>query len=469
MATQLNPSQRRHPVDASLPHNLDMERALLGSILLDNQCISVVDAKPEDMFADRHRVIFTTIMKLMNEVHPVDGFLVCDVLKREGLLEKAGGIAYLAGLTDGVPIGDHSFVQRYSRIVTSDARRRRLINSLAQASSRCFGGVDAVEDIWFTLSQDIAAINAGTSGKFHSLKEISLSVGSMEKLFGSGGVTGLPTGLTDLDGMTCGFQPGDLIILAAKSGCGKTAFALQFCSHSGIGTEEKRAIPVAVFSLEMPRQMLFARMICSEARVDSHRLRVGIASKEEWKKLIGATSKLYEAPIFIDDSSALEIGALCSRARNLKREKDIQLIVVDYLQLVACKGENRNLEVGAVARSLKALAKELEVPVVALSQLTYRSEGGRHRDRAPDLSMLRDSGEIEQHSDTVVFIHTPKKTDSPKNPSRVGVEFIVGKQRNGPTGAVRAVFVKPFVRFEAAMPDQEDEEEEETLGIWGTR
>jgi replicative DNA helicase len=449
--------------DRTVPHNLEAERALLGSILLDNDSLNsaLEILGKEDFYSDAHRVTFESMVALSEKSRTIDLVTLSEELARNGLLEKSGGAGYLAALTDGVPIGTMAAVGEYCRIVKEKSTVRRLINASNTVISRCLEGTDDPE-VLIDLAQsqvfDIAEQRV-TSG-FATIREIvKTSFGKIDVLFDRGQrVTGIETGFVDLDNMTSGLQAGELIVVAARPSLGKTALALNIAAHASI---EKQKV-VGLFSLEMSKESLVIRLLCSEARIDSHKLRTGFSSREDWSRMTAALGRLSEAPLFIEDTPALSIMQIRAKARRLKAEKGLDLLIVDYLQLVSGQGrfENRTQEVSYISRSLKSIAKELKVPVLALSQLSRAPE--QRPGQRPQLSDLRESGSIEQDADVVIFIFRERK---PAEEQEHDEEFahggsetrlIIGKQRNGPTGEVPVVFLKPYAKFENRAPDDRD-------------
>jgi replicative DNA helicase len=438
--------------ERSLPHNLDAERAFLGSILLDNDALNVVSGtvSPNDLFAESHRLIFQRIMGLFEKNQTVDVVSLAEELTKAGVLEKTGGVAYLAALSDGVPVGDYSFVGNYARIIKEKSILRRLINASSNVMSRA---LDASEDPELLIDdaqkQIFEIASEKTQSGFFGVKEIvKSSFGTIDVLFDRGQrVTGVETGFTDLDSKTSGLQPGDLIVIAARPSMGKTALAMNIAAYAA--THGK---VVGMFSLEMSKESLLIRLLCSEARVDSHKLRTGFSSREDWGKMSNALGRLAEAPLFIEDTPSLSVLQMRAKARQLKSERGLDLLVIDYLQLATGHGrfENRTQEVSYISRGLKAIAKELHIPVVALSQLSRAPE--QHGGGEPQLHHLRESGSIEQDADVVIFIHRDKRQvpEGEEFDPDAGFEskLIIGKQRNGPTGNVNVVFQRRFVRFE---------------------
>jgi replicative DNA helicase len=446
-------------IDRALPHNLEAERAILGSVLLDNGAINVAleQITKDDFYSDSHRLIFERMTEISERNRTIDLVTLAEELGREGLLEKVGGAAYLAALTDGVPVASAASLSEYSRIVKEKSIIRRLINASNNVIARCLEATDDPETL-VDLAQsqifDIAEQKVPTG--FLGIKDIvKSSFGTIDILFDRGkSVTGVETGFVDLDNMTSGLQPGELIIVAARPSLGKTALALNIAANAAT-----KGNAVGIFSLEMSKESLLIRLLCSEARIDSHKLRTGFSSRDDWSKMTQALGRLAEAPLYIDDSPALSIMQIRARARRMKAEKGLSLLVVDYLQLITGHGrfENRTQEVSFISRSLKSIAKELHVPVVALSQLSRApEERPGHR---PQLSDLRESGSIEQDADVVIFIFRQdvyKREEAEEGEPGGKTELIIGKQRNGPTGNIPVVFIKRYARFEN-ISSREDE------------
>jgi replicative DNA helicase len=446
-------------IDRALPHNLEAERALLGSVLLDNGALNValeVIGK-DDFFSDAHRLTFEKMTEISEKNRTIDLVTLAEEFSKEGLLEKIGGAAYLAALTDGVPVGSSASVTEYSRIVKEKAVIRRLINASNNVIARCLEATDDPETlIDLAQSQIFEIAEQRVPTGFLGIRDIvKSSFGTIDVLFDRGkSVTGIETGFVDLDNLTSGFQPGELVIIAGRPSLGKTALALNIAAHAAVNRNV-----VGLFSLEMSKESLLIRLLCSEARIDSHKLRTGFSSREDWTRMTQALGRLAEAPLYIDDTPALSIMQIRAKARRMKAEKGLNLLIVDFLQLVTGHGrfENRTQEVSYISRGLKSIAKELHVPVVALSQLSRApEERPGHR---PQLSDLRESGSIEQDADVVIFIfrqdvYRPSGEDGEPGGK---TELIIGKQRNGPTGNVPVVFLKPFARFENAAREQEPE------------
>ncbi len=437
-------------LDRVFPHNLEAERALLGSVLLDNGAlyVSLELVSKDDFFSDSHRLIFEKMLELSQKSRTIDLVTLSEELSREGLLEKVGGAAYVAALTDGVPIGVSSTVTEFARIIKEKALVRRLIHASNNVIARCLEGADDPETL-IDLAQsqvfDIAEQKT-QSGFMDVFQIVKSSFGTIDVLFDRGHrITGAETGFEELDNMTSGLQPSELIVIAARPSLGKTALALNIAAHVAIQDRKK----VGVFSLEMSKESVALRLLCSEARIDSHRLRSGFTTREDWSKMTQALGRLAEAPLFIEDTPALSILQIRAKARRLKAEKGLDLVIVDYLQLVTgqTRSENRTQEVSFISRGLKSIAKELRVPVLALSQLSRAPE--QRPGQKPQLSDLRESGSIEQDADVVIFIFRERRAaEEAEDEAGAETKLIIGKQRNGPTGEVPIVFLKPFVRFE---------------------
>jgi replicative DNA helicase len=433
----------------SLPANIEAERSILGAILLDNLAYNQAaeHLKPEDFLLDSHRRIYSRMMDLAESSRAIDHLTLAEELQRHAEFEPIGGYAYLSGLLDGVP--DRPSIEHYIKIVRDKAMLRGIISISTAAIARASDQSDLAEDVLNDTEAQIFQLSEKRIGRgFMGVQEIVReSFGSIDALLQRGQrITGLATHFEELDSITCGLQRSDLVIIAARPSMGKTAFAMNIAENAAI--EDGKT--VAVFSLEMSKEALLQRMLCSVAKVDSHRFRTGSLWQDDTRKVQRAMEKLAQAPIYIDDTPGIAVGEMRAKARRLKQSKGaLDLIVVDYLQLMSGGGkryENRTQEVSAISRGLKALAKELAVPVVALSQLSRapESRGGDHR---PQLSDLRESGSIEQDADIVMFIFREEvyKQDDPDLEGKA--ELIIGKQRNGPIGRVNLAFLKNFTCF----------------------
>ena len=441
-----------------LPSNVEAERSVLGAILLDNSAYNQAAAllTPEDFSLDSHRRLFLRIMELADRSRPADLVTLCEELMRHSELEAVGGAGYISSLTDGLP--RLSNIEHYAKIVKDKALLRRLIQVSNTVASRCLEGSEEAEDILDAAESLILSVGEQRvrAGFLHFREIFRSSFQSIDALHDRGKrVTGLETGFRKLDDMTRGLQPSDLIIIAARPSMGKTSFALNIAQHAAIQQKQ----PVGLFSLEMSREALVLRLLCSEARVDSHKLQSGFASREDWARMAGALARLAEAPIFIDDTPGLSVTEVRAKARRLQAEHGLGLLIVDYMQLMSGRGkvENRTQEISAISRGLKGLAKELNVPLVAVSQLNRAPEerGGR-----PRLSDLRESGQIEQDADLVAFIYR-EELSKPTDANRGRAEIIIEKQRNGPTGILELAFLSKFTCFENLAEDFASEDFQE--------
>jgi replicative DNA helicase len=433
---------------------LEAERALLGSILLDNSALNTAleGLRKDDFFSDAHRITFEKMTSISEKNRTIDLVTLSEELSKDGQIEKAGGAAYLAALTDGVPVGTTFAVSEYSRIIKEKSILRRLINASNNVVARCLEGTDDPETlIDLAQSQIFEIAEQKVQSGFQDVRDIvKSSFGSIEALLDRGSkITGVATGIVDLDEKTAGLQAGELVVVAARPSLGKTALALNIAAYAAI---EHHKV-VGLFSLEMSKESLVTRLLCSEAEIDSHRFRTGFVDRahegREWNKITRALGRLGDAPLFIEDTPALSIMQIRTKARRLKAEKGLDLLIVDYLQLCTGQGrfENRTQEVSFISRGLKSIAKELRVPVVALSQLSRAPE--QRQGQRPQLSDLRESGSIEQDADVVIFIfRSPKTAEEEVDEARgIEVKLIIGKQRNGPTGDVSVVFIKPYAKF----------------------
>ena len=431
------------------PHNLEAERACLGSMLLDRGAIeAAIDIlNSEDFYSLQHRVIFDAIMELYRQSVPVDIVTITDFLKSNGTLDKAGGAVYLSSLLDEVPTSAN--IEYYARIVEQKSLLRKLIEA---ASTIISMGYDTNRDVLEIVDEAEKMIFDVTErriskGYFHISDVIKESIFAIEKLYHKRDMyTGIPSGFREFDERTSGFQNSELIIIAARPSVGKTAFALNIAQNVAI--REKKS--VAIFSLEMSKEALVQRMLCSEARINSQNLRRGFLSDKDWGPLTAAAGKLNEANIFIDETPAISDMQLRAKARRIKSRYGLDLIIIDYLQLMTAtrrRNEGRTQEISEISRSLKALARELDIPVIALSQLSRAVESRSRTDKRPILSDLRESGAIEQDADLVAFLYR-EELYNPNTDKKGIVEVIIQKQRNGPTGTVELKFFKEYTRFE---------------------
>lgn len=445
------------------PQNLEAEQCVLGAILIENDAINkaLEVVREEDFYSEKHRAVFRAMVDLNGRGAPVDLITLTEQLTRDGMLERAGGASYLAQLTDVIPTAAN--VRSHGRIIRQSAITRGLIQVGTEIAERGYVATEKVEELIDFAERSVFAISERqVRPSFVPVKEVLKDTFEViESLYDRQEmVTGVPTGFSELDRMTAGLQPSDLIIVAGRPSMGKTALAMTVAQHAGI---EKSAGAVAVFSLEMSKEQLVTRMLCSEARVDASKLRTGHFSKSDWPKLTTAAGRLAEASIFIDDTPAMTVLDMRTKARRLMAEHGLGLIVVDYLQLMRGRNsDSREQEISDISRSLKALAKELNVPVIALSQLSRAVES--RTDKRPMLSDLRESGAIEQDADVVMFVYREefyKRCEChPEGVCECGrrgrAELIIGKQRNGPIGTVKLAFLNSFVRFES-LDEMHDE------------
>jgi replicative DNA helicase len=436
-----------------LPNYLLAEKTLLGVVIQNNEALVKAMEKglrPDDFFLPEHQNVFAAMLYLDEQRAPIDSVTLADALNKLGKLESSGGHAYISQLGDGIPRAMN--VEHYVQIIRDKAVLRELIHKAEAIQDRAFGADGSADEIldqaetWiFQLAEQ--RIRAG----FMGIKQlVSENFSRLEKIFTEGRrVTGLPTGYSLLDNQTSGLQPSEMIILAARPSMGKTALALNIAENVALHYKQ----PVAVFSLEMSKESLLQRLIGSQSRVDSHRFRTGQLKSEDWQKIVGGLAVLGDAPLWIDDSASSTVLEMSAKARRLKKDKGLALVIVDYLQLITAHGRfgNRTEEVSYISRALKGMAKELQVPVLVLSQLT-RAPAREERD--PQLADLRESGAIEQDADVVMFINRPHfyKADAPEE-DRAKTELIIAKQRNGPTGKLNFVFLSRHTRFEQAAPD----------------
>jgi len=440
---------------STLPANVEAERSILGAILLDNFAYNQAaeHLRVEDFSLDSHRRIYARMVDLQESSRPVDMITLIDELNKNKELQAIGDVGYVSGLLDGVP--DRPSIEHYVKIVRDKALLRGLIHAANTAVARASDQSDAAEDVLNDTEAAIFQLSEKRIGRgFLGIKEIvSESFGSVDALLQRGQrITGLATHYEKLDEMTSGLQPSDLVIIAARPSMGKTALAMNMAENAAVNDQKV----VGVFSLEMSREALLLRLLCSTAEVDAHKMRTGSLWRDDMDKVVRAMERLAQAPIFIDDTPGISLSEMRAKARRLKQSQGrLDLILVDYLQLMSGGGrrfENRTQEVSAISRGLKALAKEMKVPVIALSQLSRapESRGGDHR---PQLADLRESGSIEQDADLVMFIFR-EEVYVQDDPALQGMaEIIIAKQRNGPVGKIRLAFRKPCTRFENLAED----------------
>lgn len=453
-------------LDKNLPTNPEAERFVLGAIMLDESLFVQVAGvlTPDDFSLEKHRRIYLRMGELQDRGEKIDRVTVAEELMRQGQLESCDGLGYLLSLEDGLP--RTSNVDAYVRIVKEKAQLRRIIFSAQKLIDRCMIGGDAAADI--LAGAEDALLKLSDDGSRAALATpqqiIDRAQGINAFLDPANRIKGIGTGFIKLDEMTGGMRAGELIIIAARPAMGKTALALNIAQHIVLADDPR---PVALFSLEMSAESLLTRMICAAARVNQHKFRAGFLNERERRELMNAASRLTAAPLFIDDTASINLMDMHAKLRRLKAERGVGLVVVDYLQLMTGRGryENRVQEVSSLSRGLKLLSKEIEAPVIALSQLSRAPE--MRDDKRPQLSDLRESGSIEQDADLVAFIFRPEIYQQNRADLRGQAEVIISKQRNGPTGIVNLVFIKDYTKFENPAgdvgepppPGPEDEEE----------
>jgi replicative DNA helicase len=430
------------------PQSIEAEVSVLGGVLLDNEALNrVLEVMKEgDFYRENHRKIFSAILHLYQQSEPVDLITLAETLKKRDALEEVGGIEYLNSLVNSVPTAAN--IAYYAKIVKEKSILRKLINRSTEIINQVYGVSGEVDDLLDQAERSIFEIGEDrVRPSFYPLKDIiKSSFKTIERLYEKRQlITGVPTGFTRLDELTSGLQPSDLIIVAGRPSMGKTALALNISQHAAI----ESGIPSAIFSLEMAKEQLALRMLCSEAKVDAHRLRSGFLSESDWPRLTRAAGSLSEAALFIDDSPGISALEMRAKSRRLKAEHNIGLIVVDYLQLMRGRADSdtREQEISDISRSLKSLAKELNLPVIALSQLNRRVE--ERGDKRPQLADLRESGAIEQDADLIIFLYRDEVYNkSEDNPNKGKAEIIIGKQRNGPTDKFELAFLDKYTCFE---------------------
>ncbi|MBU0759826.1 MAG: replicative DNA helicase [Candidatus Omnitrophica bacterium] len=428
------------------PQNLEAEMAVLGSMLIEENAIAdaieLLDSRC--FYNDANKKIFDSILNLYSDNKAVDIVTLIEELKKTEDLDKVGGVTYITSLTTVVPTAAN--IKHYALIVKEKSILRNLISTATNIIADSYdshGEIDKILDKAERLIFEISSKKVDSN--FAPIKEvIKDSIETIDSLYQKKAhVTGLPTGFTDFDSISAGLHPSDLIIFAGRPSMGKSAFVASIAEH--IGVHEK--IPLIIFSLEMSKEQLVQRMLCSHARVNAHNVRTGFLSQTDWPKLTNAAGKISEAPIFIDDTASLSVLELRAKARRLKSQHNIQLIIVDYLQLMqGMRGaENRQQEISEISRSLKALARELNVPLIAVSQLSRAVES--RQDHRPQLSDLRESGAIEQDADLVGLL-LREEYYNPTEENRGIAEVIIAKQRNGPVGSLKLTFIRDYARFE---------------------
>jgi len=442
------------------PHADEAEISVLGAMMLDKEAVSksLQHLDHTAFYKDAHQYIFRAMIDLFNEGQPIDQISVIDRLKRAKLLDKVGGAYYITGLIESTPSSAN--VEYYAKIVLEKSILRKLIISSTEIQSEAYEAKSPAFEILDQAEQKIFALSESRlrTGFKNFVDVMNQTFEHIDKIHKKKfHTTGVPTGFIELDDLTSGFQNGDLISLAGRPSMGKTALALSIARNMAV----EYNVPIGFFSLEMADYQLAMRLLCAEAKVDSHLVRTGKLPQDQWRRLSEQTGRLAKAPIYIDDSATLTMMEIRAKARRLKAEHDVQMIILDYLQLVkGHRAENRQQEITEISRNLKALAKELSLPVLALSQLSRAVEArtGNHR---PQLSDLRESGAIEQDADVVMFVYRPAvymrlKGEEVTLEDERKTEIIVAKQRNGPTDTVNAVFISKYARFENLAPQREE-------------
>ena len=427
------------------PNSVEAEQSVLGAMLLDKEAISTATEtiSGEDFYREAHKEIFEAIVDVYNRSEPVDLITLTEKLKTRRTLDAVGGITFLTNLMDAVPTTHN--VKYYAKIIEEKSLLRRLIRTSNDIISKSYQASEEIGDIIDDAEKGIfnISLNRSTQGFTHVKNILNVNFDKIEELYlNKGRLTGVPTGFTDLDGMLSGLQKSDLVLIAARPSMGKSSFMMNIVQHAAV----RDKVTTAIFSLEMSKEQLTQRLLCAEALIDAHRLRIGDINEDEWVKLARSMGPLSEAPIFIDDTPAISITEMRAKCRRLKLEHNLGLIVIDYLQLMQGKSssESRQQEISEISRSLKALAREINVPVVALSQLSRAPE--MRADHRPILSDLRESGAIEQDADVVMFLYRDEYYHPDSEKKNIG-EVIIAKQRNGPTGSVELVWLGQFTKF----------------------
>ena len=425
------------------PHNLEAEVAALGALLLNEEALPVVlrYLRAEDVYRSAHRRIFEAIVALFNRSDPVDLITLADELERSEALEACGGASYISGLTTGVPISAN--VEYYARIVQGCSMRRRMLTLSAELSADALAAGREVREVIDDAERRIFDLSdQQLVGSYQSAREIvNQTIAKIEALAAAGAAyTGVPSGYPDLDRLTSGFQESEFIVIGARPSVGKTALALSMATNIAIRAEHP--IAVGLFTMEMSGYAVMQRVLAGEARIDSTRIRAGLLKPSDWQQITEAAGRIYDAPLYIDDTPGLRLLDLRAQARRMRARNDVRIIFIDYLTLVTSEHLDlpRHEQIAEISRSLKALARELSIPVVALSQVRRETEG-----RRPALADLRESGSIEQDADVVMFLHRDREPDG----SRIETELLIAKQRNGPTEDIKLAFIPQFVRFES--------------------
>ncbi|TFB21127.1 replicative DNA helicase [Filobacillus milosensis] len=433
--------------DRTPPHNIEAEQAVLGAIFLQPNAIVTASEilMPEDFYRVSHQRIFEVMIRLTDQGEPIDLVTVTNELKEMEVLEEVGGVSYLTDIAESVPTAAN--IEYYAKIVDEKSVLRQIIQTATGIVTKSFEENDDLPTLIDYAEKSILDVSQQkASGKFKNIKDVLINVyDDIEQLHHqSEEVTGVPTGFKDLDHITSGFQKNDLIIIAARPSVGKTAFALNIAQNVAIHAQEN----CAIFSLEMGAEQLVMRMLCAEGNIDAQRLRTGSLQEEDWGKLTMAMGSLSDAGIYIDDTPGVKVSEIRSKCRRLKQESGLGMVLIDYLQLIQGSGlsrENRQQEVSEISRQLKALARELEVPVIALSQLSRGVE--QRQDKRPIMSDIRESGSIEQDADIIGFLYRDDYYEGDESEKENIIEIIIAKQRNGPIGTVELAFVKEYNKF----------------------
>lgn len=440
-----DPARMRVP-----PQNIEVEQSLLGGLLVDPESMNkVVDVvAPEDFYRDAHGKIFDLMIHLYEKNDAIDLITVSSLARDRGILEGVGGVTYLNTLVDLMPSAAN--VAYYAKIIKEKSLVRSIINVATEIIERGFNAetdvdtyIDDAEKLIFQVSE-----NKLKATYVHVKDFVMDNIKTIERLYEKKqSVTGVPTGFADLDKLTSGLQPSDLIIVAGRPSMGKTSFAMNIAQYVAMLAEN--AVPVGIFSMEMSKEQLVTRLLSSESEIEHSKLRTGTFSRDEWPKLVRAAGKLSEAHMFIDDSPALSVLELRARARRLKKEHNVGLLVVDYLQLMRGRssGDRREQEISEISRFLKALAKEINIPVIAISQLNRAPESREKDNKRPRLADLRESGAIEQDADVILFIYRDEVYNKDRDDNKGVAEVIIGKQRNGPTDTVELTFIDKYATF----------------------
>lgn len=436
------------------PQNIDAEQSVLGAILLDREAIfkAMKTLRPEDFYRESHKKLYETMLFLNESGSPVDLITVSEHLRQQGDLERFGGVAYIASLAEMVPTAAN--IEYYAHIVEEKALLRTLIHLSTRIAGRGYEEGEEPEKLIAEAERMIMELGSRRlSTTFYSIREVLLDTFAQlaNRYDNRGNITGVPTSFGDLDSICCGLQPSDFILLAGRPSMGKTALGVNI----GYSAALKHNVPVAIFSLEMSKEQLVQRILSAEAKVDQQRLRTGELDEEDWQNLHETKGKLASAPIYIDDTAAITVRQIRAKARQLQSEKGLGLIVIDYLQLMQGnrRSENRQQEISEISRSLKGLAKELNIPVLALAQLS-RSVEQREKKR-PIMSDLRESGSLEQDADLVMFIYRDEYYN-PDSEKKGIAEIIISKHRNGPVGTVELGFLREFTKFVPLLKNTED-------------